>query len=541
MEQNDILDDKNIRVPEPEVQKPEVSEPAVPETAVPETAAQSLDVPVEPAPQVQKPLRKLVRVNKNRPAGQPQQPQVYRGLHEAPPESGNGSGYAEKEFKLVYTDGEHAKIEGIGGGKYAAGQNEGKPYVPKHEAPLSEFDEDYDEDDNDIPKQRSWKDIIIKVASITVSLIIIAVMILNMPIIWFNDKRNGTKKNVSILYYLKNEQFLGYIEGNVDKTKHDPQIDTNIVEPDYDDGLDLPQKIEGQYTVMFLGFDEEVANTDIIWIMEFDFRGNKLNILQVPRDTFAPDYTSSVTGKINSVYNLGRSEDTPIQRVYDTLEESFNIPIDAYITTKCTDVAEMVDLVGGIPITLDNEIVYEAGKIIPAGKSVLTGQQSEWFMRYRHGWAEGDIGRVQNQRRFMAAAMKKLVDIAGGSDGHTKLYKYLMEIYKNEWIATDMSVGDLTKLGDYAATIPMDNIMVTMVPGEGTMYTAPDGEDYSVYSVHKQETLDLLNKHFRPYQRNLLLSESSLVELVSDHQISAYDDTGAKFSELEHATEPRRG
>jgi anionic cell wall polymer biosynthesis LytR-Cps2A-Psr (LCP) family protein len=201
----------------------------------------------------------------------------------------------------------------------------------------------------------------------------------------------------------------------------------------------------------------------------------------------------------------------------------------------------MVDLVGGIPITLDNEIVYEAGKIIPAGKSVLTGQQSEWFMRYRHGWAEGDIGRVQNQRRFMAAAMKKLVDIAGGSDGHTKLYKYLMEIYKNEWIATDMSVGDLTKLGDYAATIPMDNIMVTMVPGEGTMYTAPDGEDYSVYSVHKQETLDLLNKYFRPYQRNLLLSESSLVELVSDHQISAYDDTGAKFSELEHATEPRRG
>ena len=534
MEQNKILNDKKNHTPEHEMPKP----------VVPDPDAQALDVPVQTAEKApaQKPLRKLVRVNKSKAPSQPQQPQAYRGLHEAPPSGTDG--YAEKEFSLVYQDGEHAKIEGIGGGKYAAGQHEEQsgsaPYIPKHEAAPGEFDEDYEDDD--LPKERSWKDIIIKVASIAVSLIIIAVMILNMPIIWFNDKRNGTKKNVSILYYLKNEQFLGYIEGNIDKTKYDPQINTNVVEPDYDDGLDLPQKIEGQYTVMFLGFDEDVANTDIIWIMEFDFRGNKLNILQVPRDTFAPDYTSSVTGKINSVYNLGRSDvNPPIQRVYDALEECFNIPIDAYITTKCTDVAEMVDLVGGIPISLDNEIVYEADKIIPAGDIVLTGQQSEWFMRYRHGWVEGDIGRVQNQRRFMAAAMKKLVDIAGGSDGHTRLYKYLNEIYKHEWLATDMSVGDLTKLGDYAATIPMDNIMVTMVPGEGTMYTASDGEEYSVYSVHKQEMIDLLNENFRPYQNPLLLSQSSLVEIVNEHLTDSYDKTGAKFSELEHATEPRRG
>ena len=140
----------------------------------------------------------------------------------------------------------------------------------------------------------------------------------------------------------------------------------------------------------------------------------------------------------------------------------------------------------------------------------------------------------------MAAAMKKLVDIAGGSDGHTKLYKYLNEIYKHEWIATDMSVGDLTKLGDYASTISMDNITVSMVPGEGAWYFASDGKEYSVYSVHKQETIDLLNSTFRPYQRPLLLSESSLIELQQDHQTDSYDKTKVKFSDLEHATEPRR-
>ena len=471
-------------------------------------ADSSIDVEIPPAP---KPLRKLKKLEPSRAHRHHEEPPVYHGLHEAPP----SHELPDKEEE------EHLRN-----------------YHGLHEAPPEE------DEKTSGKKKFSWKDFIVKFVAITASLVIIAVMILTMPIIWFNDKRNGTRKNVSILYYLKNEQFLGHIEGNIDKKRNDPEINTDIVEPDYNDGLDLPQKVEGQFTILMLGFDELVTNTDVMWILEFDIRGGMLNILQIPRDTFTPDYTGSASGRINSVYILGRQEDTPIQRVVDAVEQNFGIPIDAYVTTLCTDIVHMVDLIGGIPMHLDEEIVYEGGKVIPAGDIVLNGQQAEWFIRFRHDWLEGDIGRVKNQRRFMAAAMRKLIDIMSGGEGHTTIYKYLMEIYKHEWIATDMSVGDLTKLGDFAGTLAMENVRVNMVPGEGTpnenLYVGPDGNKYSIYSIHKQAAIDMLNKYFRPYQVKMTDSMTTMTELITDHAYSIYDDTNASLAELEGSTEPPR-
>jgi LCP family protein required for cell wall assembly len=282
-----------------------------------------------------------------------------------------------------------------------------------------------------------------------------------------------------------------------------------------------------------------------MWVLEFDIRAGKLNILQIPRDTFMPDYTTSASGRANSIYMCGREDvNPPIQRVVDAVEQNFGIPIDAYVTTVCTDIVDMVDLIGGIPMHLDEEIVYEGGKVIPAGDIILDGQQAEWFIRFRHDWLEGDIGRVKNQRRFMAAAMKKLIDIADGGKGHTEIYKYLLEIYKHEWIATDMSVGDLTKLADFAGTLAMENVMVNMVPGEGTpnenLYVGPDGMQYSIYSIHKQATIDMLNKYYRPYQRKMMEMDTAIVELITEHAYDLYDDTGATLAELENSTEPPR-
>ena len=120
------------------------------------------------------------------------------------------------------------------------------------------------------------------------------------------------------------------------------------------------------------------------------------------RDTSVPSYTSNVTGKFNSVYENGNPEKSNIQRVVDTIQDNFGIPVDAYVTTHCYDIVDMVDLIGGIPITLDEQITYEADKIIPAGDTILNGQQAEWFVRYRHGFSEGDIGRVKIHGKFLS-------------------------------------------------------------------------------------------------------------------------------------------
>ncbi|MDE6780279.1 MAG: LCP family protein [Ruminococcus sp.] len=362
-------------------------------------------------------------------------------------------------------------------------------------------------------------DFLVKLVSISASVAIIGVMILNMPIL------KGDSGNISIISFVKNFQPLVHVEGELKKNTMDLQIDTEIVDVDFSDGLDLPQLVEGQYTVLFLGFDEEEFNTDVIWVCQFDIGHAKLNILQIPRDTCFPDYTSSPTGKFNSIYAMGQKYiNPPIQRVVNAVQENFGIPIDAYITTGCHDIVDMVDLVGGIPITLDEEIMYEADKRIPAGDTVLSGEQAEWFVRFRWALAEGDIGRMKNQRRFMAAAMKKLFSIVK-DEGRVKLYSYLKDIYDNEYIYTNMSLGDVGMLADFASTLSMENVQVNMVPGEGAKYTAPDGETYDIYSVHKLAALNMLNNYFRPYQKVMTSSDSSIVEYITDYQNTAYDDT----------------
>ncbi len=377
-------------------------------------------------------------------------------------------------------------------------------------------------------KKSSMTDVLVKLVSVSASVFIIVAMFLNMPII----KDTSSGENVSLINFVKNFQPLVHVEGQLKENTMDLQIDTEIVDVDFSDGLDLPQLVEGQYTVLFLGFDEEEFNTDVIWVCQFDIGHAELHILQIPRDTCLPDYTSSPTGKFNSIYAMGEKYiNPPIQRVVNAVQENFGIPIDAYITTGCNDIEDMVDLVGGIPITLDEEVIYEADKRIPAGETVLSGEQAEWFVRFRWALAEGDIGRMKNQRRFMAAAMEKLFSIVN-DEGRVKLYSYLKTIYDNEYIYTNMSLGDIGMLADFASTLSMENVQVNMVPGEGAKYEAPDGEVYDIYSVHKLATLNMLNNYFRPYQSIMTSSDSSLVEYVTDYQNTAYDDTSDNLQDI---------
>ncbi len=457
-------------------------------------------------------------------------PKQYKGRYEAEPlpkdvYQGKYSSETSEEIRPQKYDG-GMSFETYNG-RYAADIPEEEPAEPVRS--IKKLPEPSESDKRKKKKKKSsMTDFLVKLVSVSASVFITGALILNMPII----KDTSSGENVSIINFVKNFQPLVNVEGQLKENTMDLQIDNEIVDVDFSDGLDLPQLVEGQYTVLFLGFDEEEFNTDVIWVCQFDIGNAGLNILQIPRDTCLPDYTSSPTGKFNSIYAMGQKYiNPPIQRVVNAVQENFGIPVDAYITTSCNDIEEMVDLVGGIPITLDEEVIYEADKRIPAGETVLSGEQAEWFVRFRWALAEGDIGRMKNQRRFMAAAMEKLFSIVN-DEGRVKLYSYLKTIYDNEYIYTNMSLGDIGMLADFASTLSMENVQVNMVPGEGAKYEAPDGQVYDIYSVHKLATLNMLNNYFRPYQSIMTSSDSSLVEYVTDYQNTAYDDTSDNLQDI---------
>ena len=387
-------------------------------------------------------------------------------------------------------------------------------------------------------RKMSWKEKLGITAVIIGALALIVVMALHIKIIPAElTREDGStyQGHISLM-----EKFRGWkpfvdLNGELDSKEYsdaDVSQAGNDATGKFDDGLDLDQIREGQFSVLFLGTDESRSNTDVMMIAMFDIAKNEINILQIPRDSFVPQYTSFEAGKINSVYTMGDQNKTQIQRIVDCIEETFCIPIDRYETTSCTDIVDIVDLIGGVPINMPYTIEYEPGKTIYAGEQVLSGQQAEWMVRFRHAYNEGDIGRMKAQRLFMAAAMERVCDI-----GTIELMGYVDKIVKQKLMGSDLSMDEISKLSDFATSIGMDKITMHMLPGEGYNYYPPQPSQYpwySVWSIHKGPTVNLVNAYFRPYFAKV--DDLPLIdELVEEgsYVSTLYDDDSVDFQKIE--------
>lgn len=382
-------------------------------------------------------------------------------------------------------------------------------------------------------RKSSVQEKIIIAVSIIVGIIIIAVMVLNIPIIAVSktDKSGGTyTEYISIINWVKSRRPMVGVEGELSKDTNSYELNSNAGEIDDKRDFTNDQIIEGQFTVLCLGFDETRSNSDVIMLFHFDIINDKINILQIPRDSFVPDFTNSETGKINSVYTLGDENLIPIQRVVDAVRDTFGIPIDRYITTGCDDIVDMVDIIGGIPINLPEQVIYSYDKVLYPGEQVLNGEQAELFVRARKGYNEGDIGRVKAQRIFLAAAMEKALDL-----GPIQLTKFLTEVYNKGYIGTDLTLQEMSILSDFGSSIDLDDVTVHMVPGEATYYG-----DYSVWSIHKNATIDVINEYFRPYQPELSYDSLPITELIESdyYNTDIYDENQDTLQEIADGATP---
>lgn len=370
--------------------------------------------------------------------------------------------------------------------------------------------------------------VLISFMSVIVTVALIMGMLLNAPIISYQAYGKELAQ-ISVTKYYKSRQPVIYKEGTISRMDASEVEYKEEADREFNDQLDLNQTIEGQFTILFLGFDSEENGSgklhDVNYLMQFNLHTASLNILQIPRDTFTPDYTSNTTHKFNSIYNWGDPSETPIQRVVTAVQENYGVPVDAYLTTTCDNVAKIVDLIGGVPINMPFTMVFEADKIIYEGEQTLTGEQSEWLLRFRHGYEFGDIGRVQGQRLFLAAAMKKLISM-----NSIQIMNVTNKVYDEELIGTDLSLEDVARLADLAATIDMDHVNVFMLPGEGA-----EVQGSSIWSVHKQAALDVVNEHFRTQQKALRPDQSTLVEWVQEgsYRNTQFDDNDANLQEVD--------
>jgi LCP family protein required for cell wall assembly len=136
--------------------------------------------------------------------------------------------------------------------------------------------------------------------------------------------------------------------------------------------------------------------TDTIMLLH---TGDGPNVLvSLPRDT-ATDADAYGVSKINAAYASGG-----VPLLTRIVEDTTGVRVDAYVEIGLGGVADVVDAVGGVEITvrerLDDPL---AGINLRRGRQTLDGAEALGYSRSRKESTLGDLERVRRQREVVAA------------------------------------------------------------------------------------------------------------------------------------------
>lgn len=163
--------------------------------------------------------------------------------------------------------------------------------------------------------------------------------------------------------------------------------------------------------------------SDTIMLLRVDPKAQRAAILSLPRDTYVTISGTNRKDRINAAF-----QDGPKQLI-DTIQKSFNIPINHYVQVDFASFQSIVNTLGGVEIPfaapvrdwgfdeLTGVSRNLSGLDIPQPGCVrLDGKQALSYVRSRHfqvkeqsKWVSdptGDLGRIQRQQDFMRRVMR---------------------------------------------------------------------------------------------------------------------------------------
>lgn len=239
--------------------------------------------------------------------------------------------------------------------------------------------------------------------------------------------------------------------------------------------------------VLVLGQNDSL--TDTIMMCSFDTENKRVDIVSVPRDTYyeRSGYEDPAYQKINSVY--GTEDEIGIATAVSNVLGG--VPIHFYEILEDQDVAAIVESMGGVEFDVPIDMKYTDKKQglyidIKAGVQVLDGDHAVQYLRYRKGYATGDIGRVEAQQAFMKEAFKQSIGI-----GFPKVAKTVFEE-----VDSNLSAKMAVRIGTEAIGMTASDIETYTTPGEAGM---ENGASY--FFVDQAETatlMDTIYSYVRP-------------------------------------------
>ncbi|MBC7088376.1 MAG: LCP family protein [Tissierellales bacterium] len=248
---------------------------------------------------------------------------------------------------------------------------------------------------------------------------------------------------------------------------------------------------DSNLTFLFMGVDAsnvkeaKGVRSDTIMLINVDKNKDLISIISIPRDTRTPIEGRKYEEKINHAYAYGGPTLTT-----KTVSNLLGINIDYYAVVDYDLVSQFIDLIGGVEIYVPIDMKYQDPVANPPlyidlqeGLQVLDGDKALQYLRFRKGYANADLGRIDAQQEFLKVLINETLSLK-----NIPKIPSMIKLYKTN-VDTNIPVSMALRYG-----------LSTMIPGplEIESHVLPGSpkmiNGISYYIHDKQETQRLIQQ-----------------------------------------------
>jgi len=275
-------------------------------------------------------------------------------------------------------------------------------------------------------------------------------------------------------------------------TEKDPPVNEYVVKEDV-------------YNILVIGHDDTALLADVVMIVNCDVKNNKISIMQIPRDTLITIGVS--TNKNNEAFSYyymkakRAGNDDPYGEAgiqYEQLlEKSLCINIHNRVIMNLAGFQAIVDAMGGVSVNVPYDMEYKDPEqdlyiSIPKGWQHLDGYNAMGFVRYREGYVQADLGRVNAQKIFLTAMVNQAKAVIKNFDV-TAMGNMAQAVWNN--LTTDLSVSDILYYAKFIMNVDLEAISMMTLPGD----LSSDG----YFVMNRADTLNAVNEYFNIYEKDI--------------------------------------
>ena len=222
-----------------------------------------------------------------------------------------------------------------------------------------------------------------------------------------------------------------------------------------DSNGDISNKIEANQSIvtniLLIGTDgrenEENYRSDSMIIATIDLEHKDIKLTSLARDTYV-NVPNNGKRKLNEAYYFGKEE-----LLLETIKENFKIDIDKYITIDFDDLMNIIFVLGGVQVDVQEYEIDGTNAIIPSsyetctyedkgdmklitdsGMQTLNGYQAIAYSRMRY--ADNAINRDRRQRAVLMSVLRNMKQVA--TSNYEGILEELYPYYKTNLTSSEI-------------------------------------------------------------------------------------------------------